>query len=189
MPKDETLIRALKVTYDEEVVRDLHQRLDKTRFVEPLPGRNFRDGFNGDYLKKVVHYWRNKFDWKKQVDYLNQHPQFTTQIEGLTIHFVRIRPLGTAKVVKPILLVNGWPSNYHHFYGLADRLRKAVDDVAFEVVLVSRPGFGYSERPHRDGFSLYDSARIYVKLMKRLGYERFYYAGEDWGAIEAHALR
>ena len=171
------------------MIKDLHSRLENTRFVEPLNDRNdFEDGFNGDYLKKIVQYWRNNYDWKKQVNQLNSHSQFTTQIEGLNVHFVRIKPLGNAKIVKPIMLVNGWPSNFNQYYKLAELLRKPVNGVAFEIVLPSRPGFGFSEQPHRTGFAGADSVRIYVKLMKRLGIDKFYYAGEDWGAVEGHAI-
>jgi len=187
IPKDDTTLRPLKVAYDEDVLKDLHERLNKTRFVEPLQN-SFEDGFNGDMLKTVVDYWINKYDWKKQVDYLNSHTQFTTQIEGITVHFIRIKPTGAAKVVKPILLVNGWPSSIYQFYKLAELLRKPVNDVAFEVILVSRPGFGFSEQPHKSGFSISDSCRIYVKLMKRLGHEKFFYHGEDWGSVEGHGL-
>lgn len=177
VPKDDTSIKPRKIAYDEEVVKDLHARLDRTRFEEPLLD-DFEYGFNGNYLKQLVQHWRHKFDWKKQVDYLNSFPHFFTQIEGIDVHFVRIKPEGNAKVVKPILLVNGWPSSFSHYYKLAELLKKPVNGVAFEVIIPSRPGFGYSEQPHRPGFSLADSVRVYVKLMKRLGHNKFYYAGK-----------
>ena len=97
--------------------------------------------------------------------------------------------MGQPRIIKPILLMNGWTGNFHQFYKLAELLRKPVDDVGFEVILASRPGYGYSERPQREGFTTSDSVRIYVKLMKRLGYEKFFYHGEDFGAIEAHVIR
>lgn len=81
LPKDDVTIRPFKVVYDEAIIKDLHLRLDKARFVEPILN-NFENGFNGDYLKKLVHYWRHTFNWKKQVDFLNSFPQFVTQIEG-----------------------------------------------------------------------------------------------------------
>lgn len=170
------------MVYDEAVVKDLHARLDRAKYVKPLLN-SFENGFNGDYLKKVVQHWRQNFDWKKQVDFINSFPQFKTQIEGLNVHFVHIKPLGTAKVVKPIVLVNGWPSNFHQLYKLADLLRKPVNGVAFEVVLPSRPGYGFSDAPNHANFSIADSARIYTKLMKRLGHNRFYFHGEDWGNL------
>jgi len=188
LPKDNPAIRPFKVVYDEAFVKDLHERLDKTRFVEPVEEAKFKFGFNGDYLKKVVQHWRHNYDWKKQIDYLNSFPQFKTQIEGLDIHFAHIKPEGSPKVVKQIVLVNGWPSNYYQYYKLADMLRKPVNGVAFEVILPSRPGYGYSEQSKKSGFGPADSARIYVKLMKRLGHNKFYFAGEDWGSLEAHAI-
>ena len=189
LPKDDQTIRPFKVVYDEEFVKDLHQRLDKTRFVEPLEGGNFEYGFNGNYLKKVVQYWRNNYDWKKQIDYLNSLPQFKTQIEGLDVHFVHVKASTAAKVVQPIVLLNGWPSNYYQFYKLADLLRKPVNGVAFEIIIPSRPGYGYSEQPHRPDVSVADSIRIYVKLMKRLGHQKWFVHGEDWGSISAHGIR
>jgi len=187
LPKDDPTIRPFKVVYDAVFVKDLHERLDKTRYVQPLQS-NFQDGFNGDYLKKVVQHWRNNYDWKKQVDYLNSYAQFKTQIEGIDLHFFHIKPLGTPKTVKQIVLVNGWPSNFYQMFKLADLLRKPVNDIAFEIIIPSRPGYGYSEQPHRTGFSAADVARIYVKLMKRLGHNKFFFHGEDWGAIEAHGI-
>ena len=185
IPKDDTTIRPFKAVYDEAVVKDLYARLDKAKYVVPLLN-SFENGFNGDYLKKVVQHWRHNFDWKKQVDFLNSFPQFITQIEGIDVHFVRIKPEGNAKVVKPILLANGWPSNFHQLYKVADQLRKPVNGVAFEVVIPSRPGYGYSERPNHANFSIADSVRIYSKLMKRLGHTKYYMHGEDWGKAPIH---
>ena len=68
--------------YDEIVYKDLILRLNKSRFVEPLQDQNFENGFNGNYLKEVVNHWKTKYDWKKQIDYLNSYEQFKTQIEG-----------------------------------------------------------------------------------------------------------
>lgn len=187
LPKDDETIRPFKVAYDDVVYKDLIARLSKTRFVEPLQD-DFTDGFNGNYLKQVVEYWRTKFDWKKQIDYLNSYDQFVTQIEGLNIHFVRIKPTGSPKVIQPVLLQNGWPSSYYQLYKVADIVKKPVNDVGIELVIPSRPGFGFSDHPSRPGYSVSDTVRIYQKLMKRLGHNKFIYSGGDWGAVEGHAI-
>lgn len=199
MPKDDETIRPFKVVYDDAAYKDLIARLTKTRFVEPLQD-DFTDGFNGDYLREVVNHWRTKYDWKKQIDFLNSYEQFVTEIEGLifqllfllsnldltevfflqtgiNIHFVRVKPTGSPKVVKPILLQNGWPSAYYQFYKLIDLLKKPVNGVGLEIIVPSRPGFGYSDHPRRAGFGPSDSARIYNKLMKRLGHNKYFAAG------------
>ena len=97
-------------------------------------------------------YWLNKYDWRTQEKILNQHPQFLTQIEGLDIHFVQVKPTSLRGKLKPvpIALFHGWPGSFFELYKLVPLLTKArtisgFDEVAFEVVIPSIPGFGYSQ--------------------------------------------
>lgn len=87
-----TSIHPFKVETSDEEIHDLHQRIDKFRFTPPLEDSCFHYGFNSNYLKKVISYWRNEFDWKKQVEILNRYPHFKTKIEGLDIHFIHVKP-------------------------------------------------------------------------------------------------
>ncbi|XP_005795173.1 epoxide hydrolase 1-like [Xiphophorus maculatus] len=170
-------------TSDEEI-EDLHERIDKTRFTDPLEDSGFQYGFNSTYLKKVVSYWRNTFDWKKQVAMLNKYPHFKTKIEGLDVHFIHVRPLqrGDERAL-PLMLVHGWPGSFYEFYKILPLLTQNHNGFTFEVVIPSIPGYGFSEAPHKKGFNSLAAARIFLTLMERLGFSQFYLQGGDWGSL------
>ncbi|XP_027863223.1 epoxide hydrolase 1 [Xiphophorus couchianus] len=170
-------------TSDEEI-EDLHERIDKTRFTDPLEDSGFQYGFNSTYLKKVISYWRNTFDWKKQVAMLNKYPHFKTKIEGLDVHFIHVRPLQSGdQRALPLMLVHGWPGSFYEFYKILPLLTQNHNGFAFEVVIPSIPGYGFSEAPHKKGFNSLAAARIFLTLMERLGFSQFYLQGGDWGSL------
>ncbi|XP_062292972.1 epoxide hydrolase 1 [Scomber scombrus] len=178
-------IRPFKVTTSEEELEDLCRRIDLTRPVASLEDSQFQYGFNSQYLQKVVSYWRNDFDWRRQVDKLNQYPHFKTNIEGIDVHYVHVKPKrvpeGTSAL--PLIMVHGWPGSFYEFYGMIPLLTEQSnpDDLVFELVCPSIPGYGFSEAPHKKGFDSVCAARIFHKLMKRLGFQQFYAHGGDWG--------
>ncbi|XP_041644707.1 epoxide hydrolase 1-like [Cheilinus undulatus] len=170
-------------TSDEEI-KDLHDRIDRTRYTESLEDSRFHYGFNSTHLKKVVKYWRHEFDWKKQVAELNKFPHFKTKIEGLDVHFIHVRPQHRANQrVLPLMLVHGWPGSFYEFYKILPLLTERQGDVVFEVVCPSIPGYGYSEAPHKQGFNSLAAARVFLTLMERLGFSEFYLQGGDWGSL------
>ncbi|XP_013861420.1 epoxide hydrolase 1 [Austrofundulus limnaeus] len=170
-------------TSDEEI-KDLHERIDKSRYADPLEESGFQYGFNSTYLKKVVSYWRNGFDWKKQVAMLNKYPHFKTKIEGLDVHFLHVRPPHRAdQKVLPLMLVHGWPGSFYEFYKILPLLTQNHSGVAFEVVIPSIPGYGFSEAPHKQGFNSLAASRVFLTLMERLGFSQFYVQGGDWGSL------
>ncbi|XP_034017578.1 epoxide hydrolase 1 isoform X2 [Thalassophryne amazonica] len=185
--EEDTTIRSFKVTTSDEELEDLHQRMDHTRTVPSLEDSQFNYGFNAQYLQQVVSYWRNTFDWKTQVDKLNQYPHFKTNIEGIDVHYVHVKPtqLPEWKRAVPLLMVHGWPGSFYEFYRMILLLTEPSDpdDLVFEVVCPSIPGFGFSEAPHKKGFNSVCAARIFHKLMKRLGFQQFYAHGGDWGYL------
>lgn len=89
------------------MLQDLKGRLESARFVQPIGGSQFRYGFHSDYLKKVVDYWRTKFDWRKQELVLNKYNHYKTQISGINVHFIHVKPTKAAKTVIPIMV--SWP--------------------------------------------------------------------------------
>ncbi|KAM9703295.1 epoxide hydrolase 1 [Menidia menidia] len=184
-PMENATIHPFKVTTCDEELEDLYRRIDQTRSVPSLEDSQFNYGFNSKYLQKVVSYWRNDFDWRKQVDKLNQYPHFKTSIEGIDIHYVHVKPLKMAEGKKtiPLIMVHGWPGSFFEFYGLIPLLTQPSDpeDLVFEVVCPSIPGYGFSEAPQKKGFDSVCAARIFHKLMKRLGFQHFYAHGGDWG--------
>uniref|UniRef100_A0A3Q4GXL4 Epoxide hydrolase n=1 Tax=Neolamprologus brichardi TaxID=32507 RepID=A0A3Q4GXL4_NEOBR len=182
--EDDT-IRSFRVTTSDQELEDLYRRIDLTRPFPSLEDSQFNYGFNSQYLQKVVSYWRNEFDWRKQVDKLNQYPHFKTKIEGIDIHYLHVKPKkvpeGTSAV--PLIMVHGWPGSFYEFYGLIPLLTDLSNphDLVFEVVCPSIPGYGFSEAPHKKGFDSVCAARIFHKLMKRLGFQQYYAHGGDWG--------
>ncbi|KAI6220947.1 Epoxide hydrolase [Aphelenchoides fujianensis] len=193
---DDPAVRPFKVDVPADVLKDLKTRLQNARIgheqLEDEP--TFRYGFNKKTLiefKVVLDYWANKYDWKKAESQLNAFPQFKTQIEGIQIHFLHVKP--DAKKYKktvPLLLVHGWPGkcNVYEFYKLipllTDPQQHGINsDVAFEVVAPSIPGYGFSEAAHKRGLSTATTARIFKKLMvDRLKHPKFFAQGGDWGA-------
>ncbi|KAA0718133.1 Epoxide hydrolase 1 [Triplophysa tibetana] len=181
--EDETVHKFVVKTSVEEI-EDLYRRIDRTRYTDPLEDSRFHYGFNLTYLRNVVSYWRNQFDWGKQVKMINQYPHFKTKIEGLDVHFIHVRPAQTlGQKVLPLMMVHGWPGSFFEFYKVLPLLTKTESDVVFEVVCPSIPGYGYSEAPHKQGFNSMAAARIFHKLMERLGFTEYYVQGGDWGSL------
>ncbi|XP_028279456.1 epoxide hydrolase 1 [Parambassis ranga] len=177
-------IYPFKVETTDKEIQDLHERIDRTRYTDPLEDSGFHYGFNSTYLQKVVSYWRHEFDWKKQVAMLNQYPHFKTKIEGLDVHFIHVRPQPRAnQKVLPLMLVHGWPGSFFEFYKIVPLLTQNHDGIAFEVICPSIPGYGYSEAPHKQGFDSLAASRVFLTLMERLGFSEFYLQGGDWGSL------
>lgn len=172
---------------------DLKQRLRNTRLSPPLQGVNMEYGMNTEALRPIIEYWANEYDWRKREKFLNSVPQFRTQIAGLNIHFIRVKPdpqlIGTKKVL-PLLLLHGWPGSVREFYRVFPLLtspRKGYDFV-FEVIAPSLPGFGFSDAATVPGLNGAQVAKIMKQLMNRLGYEKFYLQGGDWGYLIGNNL-
>ncbi|MBN3309326.1 HYEP hydrolase, partial [Amia calva] len=178
-------IHTFVVETSEREIEDLYKRIDQTRYSQPLEDSRFHYGFNSTYLRKVVSYWRNQFDWKKQVKVLNRYQHFKTRIEGLDVHFVHVRPsrLPEECSARPLMLIHGWPGSFYEFYKILPLLTQPQDGLVFEVICPSIPGYGFSEAPHKQGFNSMDAARIFLKLMERLGFTEFYLQGGDWGSL------
>ncbi|PPI41869.1 epoxide hydrolase family protein, partial [Rathayibacter iranicus] len=166
-------------------IEDLRSRLRATRFSPPLPGDDWRTGVPVGYLRRMTEYWAEEYDWVAAQAELNEIPQFTTVIEGQTIHFLHIR--STVAGALPLLLTHGWPGSFVEFVDLIGPLtdpgshgRHPAD--AFDLVIPSLPGFGFSS-PVAEGD--WDAARIgrtWAALMERLGYDRYGVQGGDIGA-------
>ncbi|XP_078503599.1 epoxide hydrolase 1-like [Lissotriton helveticus] len=181
-------IRPFQVQTSDEEIQDLHHRLDQARFTPPLEDAKFHYGFNSNYLQKVVSHWRYKFDWRKQVEMLNAYPHFKTTIEGIEVHYIHVKPMHVpvGRKAKPLMMIHGWPGSVYEFYRIIPLLTEPAahglnDDLVFEVICPSIPGYGFSEAPHKQGFDAFAAARICYKLMKRLGFQKFYLQGGDWG--------
>lgn len=188
---DSLSITPFKISVSEEILKDLKDRLEHARLPLPLEdSNNFENGFNLVYLRKVLEHWKNSYDWRKWEIKLNQLPQFTTSIEGLKIHFIHVKPPdGKYKLTVPLLMSHGWPGNIFEFYKIIPMLTdpnanaKITSEFAFEVIAPSIPGYGWSSQPAKKGFDQWAAARIFRKLMLRLGHKKFYLQGGDWGSV------
>ncbi|XP_075719495.1 epoxide hydrolase 1 [Rhinoderma darwinii] len=187
---DNEEIHPFKIETSDEELRDLFSRIDNTRYSEPLEGSRFNYGFNSSHLKKVVSYWKEGFNWKKQLEILNQYPHFKTKIEGINIHFLHVKPtnLPAGRRAKPLIMVHGWPGSFYEFYKIIPLLTDPTshglsDEHIFEVICPSIPGYGFSEASHKQGCDSVAVARIFYKLMRRLGFQEFYAQGGDWGSM------
>ena len=183
-PLDDTTINQFRINISDEELDDLKKRLKSPRYFEAIEGTNFLYGFSAETLTQVVDYWLNKYDWRRWEQELNKYDQFKTQIEGLDVHYVHIRPKNPDGVVIPLLAIHGWPGSFFEYYKTIPILTdSSLEGLSFEVVIPSIPGYGFSEAPHKEGFSFISAARVFVKLMKRLGLNRFLVHGGDWGSM------
>jgi epoxide hydrolase len=169
----------------DDVLRDLKARLTRVRFPDELEGAGWDYGMNLGYLKSLVVYWRDTFNWRAQERRLNQLPQFKTRIDGLDIHFVHQRSKQPNAL--PLLLLNGWPSSIDEFSKVVGPLTDPVAfggraDDAFDVVIPSMPGYGFSDKPRQRGYGNEAIVRDWSTLMARLGYARYGAQGTDIGA-------
>ncbi|XP_006278350.1 epoxide hydrolase 1 [Alligator mississippiensis] len=186
--EEDATVHPFKVETTDEELNDLFRRLDQARFTEPLEDSCFYYGINSVYLRKVVSYWRNQFNWKKQVEVLNKFPHFKTKIDGINVHFLHVKPphLPEGHSAKPLLMVHGWPGSFYEFYKVISLLTDPAshglsDEHIFEVICPSIPGYGFSEAPHKQGFDSVCAASVFYKLMLRMGFHEFYAQGGDWG--------
>ncbi|KAI8505997.1 epoxide hydrolase [Branchiostoma belcheri] len=189
LPKDHDKIHQISINVPETALVDLKNRLKNVRLFEALESVEFQYGFPVDYMKGLVAYWSDKYDWRKQEAYLNTFPHYKTNIEGIDVHFIHVKPkLKPGQTAKPLLLVHGWPGSVYEFYKMIPMLVDPTshggrDEDVFEVIAPSIPGYGFSEMPHKKGFDQMAAAQMFHKLMERLGFEKFYVQGGDWGAL------
>jgi hypothetical protein len=164
-----------KIQVPDNVLTDLKARLARTRFPDEIPSTGWDYGTDLTYLKALVAYWRDRFDWRAQERTLNAFDQFKTTIDGIEIHFIHQK----SKVPNafPLAVTHGWPGSIVEFTKVIGPLTDPVKyggraEDAFNVVAISLPGFGFSSKPKDRGYSPEKVGTIIAKHMARLGYER-----------------
>uniref|UniRef100_A0A6P7GN73 Epoxide hydrolase n=1 Tax=Diabrotica virgifera virgifera TaxID=50390 RepID=A0A6P7GN73_DIAVI len=185
--KVDTSIKPFKIQISDEILKDLKDRLDRSLpFQPPLDGVKQHYGMNTNLLNTIVDYWKNKYDWRQREKFFNQYPQFTTNIQGLNIHFLHVKPTETKGLkVFPMLMLHGWPGSVREFYEMIPLLTKPQKgrDFVFELIIPSLPGYGFSEGAEVSGLGAPHVAVIMKNLMTRLGFQKYYLQGGDWGGI------
>jgi microsomal epoxide hydrolase len=168
-------VEQFEIHVDEDVLDDLRRRLAATRFPDQIEGTGWEYGIPTSYVRDLVEYWRESYDWRAQEARLNELDHFRTNIDGQSIHFIHAR--STRENALPLLLVHGWPGSIVEFLDVTPRL---TDE--FHVVAPSLPGYGFSEPTRTPGWNPTRIARAFMELMGRLGYGRYGAQGGDWGA-------
>uniref|UniRef100_A0A182S814 Epoxide hydrolase N-terminal domain-containing protein n=1 Tax=Anopheles maculatus TaxID=74869 RepID=A0A182S814_9DIPT len=187
--KEDTSIKPFKVSYDAPVIEKLRAKLnDVPNLTPPLEGVGFEYGFNSNRLKEILKYWRTTYldKWSEREKFLNKFPHFQTQIQGLNIHYIHVKPKVPAGTkVLPLLLLHGWPGSVREFYDIIPLLTSKSNDkdFVFEVIVPSLPGYGWSQGSAKKGLSPSEAAIVLKNLMSRVGFEKFYIQGGDWGAL------
>lgn len=168
------------VSIADEILLDLRHRITRTRFPPPSPAPPWADGTDGDYLRGLLDYWADGFDWRAQERRINALPQFMAVADACRLHFVHL-PSPRADAL-PLLLIHGWPGSFWEFHRIAPLLTDR-----FHLVIPSLPGYGFSSSPTTSGCDPAAIARAFAALMAHIGYQRFGVQGGDWGArIGAH---
>ena len=170
---------------------DLKHRLGEVRWPESETGSGWDQGPPLAAMRGLIEYWRTTYDWRRAEATLNAWPQFHTEIDGLGIHFIHVR--SRHRNALPIILTHGWPSTVLLFQKVVAPL---VDPTAhggtaadaFDVVIPSLPGFGFSDKPAAAGWNAERTARAWAVLMQRLKYSRYFAQGGDWGAFVTTAM-
>jgi pimeloyl-ACP methyl ester carboxylesterase len=176
---------------EESVLQDLQRRLDGVHWIPELVDGGWSWGADLPYLRSLVAYWRHGFDWRARVEALNRFSHFRARVQGTGIHFIRERGKGPAPV--PLLITHGWPGSFAEMTRILPHLTDPAShggraEDAFDVVVPSMPGFGFSDVPTSSGTSVFAMADLFVALMAGLGYERFFAQGGDFGAGVSTAL-
>lgn len=181
-------ITPFKIEVDQTVLNDLQNRLQHTRWPDEPEGADWNYGTNPTYLKELVTYWQKDYDWRKHEAELNTLPQFKAEIDGINIHFIHVK--GEGQNPKPLLLTHGWPDSFYRFYKVIPLLTGPESaggnsEQPFDLIIPSLPGFGFSDRV---ALNTDQVAALWAKLMEILGYEQYYAAGGDIGAIVTKSL-
>jgi pimeloyl-ACP methyl ester carboxylesterase len=179
-------IRPFRVHFPDEALAELKRRVLATRWPEQETVPDQSQGVPLALIRDLAQYWATGYDWRKAEAQLNALPQFVTTIDGLDIHYIHVR--SREKNALPMIITHGWPGSVLEQIKIIGPLTdptahggKAED--AFDIVIPSMPGYGFSGKPTTTGWGVERMARAWPELMKRLGYPRYVAQGGDWGAF------
>jgi pimeloyl-ACP methyl ester carboxylesterase len=182
----DTAIRPFKAQISDEAIADLRRRLAATRWPDRETVGDQSQGVPLTKIQELTRYWVKEYDWRKGEAKLNAFPQFTTQIDGLDVHFIHVRsPHANAL---PLIITHGWPGSVFEMLKVIEPLTDPTKhggnaEDAFHLVVPSMPGYGFSAKPKMAGWGPERIGRAWDELMHRLGYDRYVSQGGDWGAV------
>jgi pimeloyl-ACP methyl ester carboxylesterase len=176
----DTEIRPFRIDIPQSDLDDLRDRLRRTRWSPEIPGQGWTRGVPVDYLRRLAAHWADGYDWRKQEERLNELPQFTTEIDGQTIHFAHVRSANPDAI--PVLFAHDWPASFVTFLEVVEPLSRD-----FHLVLTNLPGVAFSGPLVAPGWNTGKIAGAFNELMARLGYDRYGVQGSGgggWVAVE-----
>jgi pimeloyl-ACP methyl ester carboxylesterase len=183
LPDDQS-IRPFSYHAAEQELEDLKRRILATRWPERETVADASQGVNLATMRKLADYWANQYDWRRAEAKINSYPNFVTNIDGLDIHFIHVKSKHPNAL--PVIITHGWPGSIVEQLKVIEPLTDPTsyggsEADAFDVVIPSLPGYGFSERPATTGWDVPRIATAWATLMKRLGYDRYVAQGGDWG--------
>jgi pimeloyl-ACP methyl ester carboxylesterase len=176
-----------QINVPDGVLHDLNERLARARWPDQVAAYGWEQGTEPGYLRELVAYWRDEFDWRRQEALLNGFSHFTARFDHGRVHFIHER--SRHPQARPLLLLHGWPGSVFEFHRLIPRLTRPEEHggtpaEAFHVVAPSLPGYGFSAAPREPGFTPRRMAQVMNRLMRdELGYSRYFAQGGDWGSV------
>jgi len=179
-------IHPFKAEVPEAELTELRRRINNTKWPDRETVTDTSQGVQLETTQALARYWGTEYDWRKCEARLNALPQFITEIDGLDIHFIHVRSMHENAL--PLIVTHGWPGSIVEQMKIIEPLTNptahgGIASDAFDVVIPSMPGYGYSGKPTTAGWDVEHIARAWVVLMKRLGYTKFVAQGGDWGAL------
>ncbi len=182
----EAAVRPFRFTASEEALADLRRRVAATKWPSKELVTDASQGVQLATMRELALYWQSDYDWRKVEARLNALPQFTTSVDGLDIHFIHVR--SNHENALPIIVTHGWPGSIIEQLKIVDLLTDPTGhggsaSDAFDIVIPTIPGYGFSSKPTTTGWDTPRIARAWTVLMKRLGYQRYVAQGGDWGAL------
>ena len=186
-----SMIKPFRINVSDDVLADLKARLQRTRWPDAELVNDWSQGAPLRWIQDICQYWANTYDWRAREAQLNRFDQFTSEIDGLSIHFLHVR--SKDPVALPLIITHGWPGSIVEFQKVIEPL---VDPAAhggdptdaFHVVCPSLPGFGFSAKPQTTGWGVERIATSWAILMDHLGYARYGAQGGDWGSLVTTSL-
>ncbi|MEI7592341.1 MAG: epoxide hydrolase family protein [Actinomycetes bacterium] len=185
------LVTPFRIAVPQADLDDLNARLKNTRWPDSETVEDWSQGMPLAYTQELCRYWATDYDWRASEERLNSFDQFRTDINGLGIHFIHVR--SPHPDAMPLVITHGWPGSiveFHKVIGpLVDPVAHGGDaNDAFHVVCPSLPGYGFSDKPKEPGWNISRIAKTWDQLMVRLGYDRYFAQGGDWGAMVTSSL-
>ncbi len=186
-----TEIVPFELAIPQAAIDELNARLSATRFPEAETTGDWNQGVPLAYAQELAQYWLNDYRWADRQAYFNRHAQFKTRIDGLDIHFIHVR--SPHEQARPLIVTHGWPGSVVEFHKVIDALADPTVNGgdpgdAFHVVCPSLPGYGFSDKPTGTGWGVEKIAQAWDELMGRLGYNRYFAQGGDWGSAVTTAI-